>query len=78
MTSYKTQKDKVLAYMQQHGSITTAECFSKLNITRLAAAIYLLKQDGYQIAKKGVTKQVPGDRAKYYEVFWIQKGPGER
>ena len=75
MTSYKTQKELVLDYMRRHGSITTKECFDNLGITRLSAALFLLKQDGYQIAKTGVTKRMPNGRTKYFEVFWIQREP---
>lgn len=73
MESYKTQKEMVLDYMRRHGSITTKECFEHLRITRLSAAIYLLKQDGYQIAKTGVTKKMPNGRNRYFEIFWIQR-----
>jgi hypothetical protein len=75
MESYKTQKEMVLEYMRRHGSITTKECFEHLGITRLSAAIYLLKQDGYQIAKTGVTKKMPNGRNRYFEIFWIQRKP---
>lgn len=74
MESYKTQKEMVLDYMRTHGSITTKECFDNLGITRLSAAIYLLKQDGHRIAKTGVTKRLPNGRPQYYEIFWIQRG----
>lgn len=75
MESYKTQKEMVLDYMRRHGSITTKECFEHLGITRLSAAIYMLKQDGYQIAKTGVTKKMPNGRNRYFEIFWIQRKP---
>lgn len=75
MENYKTQKEMVLDYMRRHGSITTKECFEHLGITRLSAAIYLLKQDGYQIAKTGVTKKMPNGRNRYFEIFWIQRKP---
>ena len=60
--------------MKRHGGITTKECFERLGITRLSAAIHLLKKDGYQIAKTGVTKRRNG-KPLYYEVFWIQREP---
>lgn len=47
------------------------ECFEKLGITRLSAALYLLKKDGYEIVKKGVTKKT-GGRVLYYEVFSLK------
>ena len=75
MESYKTQKDMVLEYMRNHGSITTSECFTKLGITRLSAAIHLLKKDGFLIGKTGVTKKKANGRTQYYEIFRIDKEP---
>ena len=76
MESYRTQKDRVLAYMRHHGSITTTECYDKLGITRLSAAIHLLKKDGFEIAKTGVKKRKDG-RPQYYEIFWIKREPNQ-
>ena len=72
---YKTQKERVRDYMLRHGSITTRECFERLGITRLAAALFLLKEDGYVIGKTGVSKRGPGGKSRYYEVFYIIKEP---
>lgn len=44
-----TQEDKVLAYMQQHGSITSWDAFVNLKITRLSGRIYDLREQGYDI-----------------------------
>lgn len=73
MESYKTQKDMVLEYMLKHGSITTSECFEQLGITRLSAAIHLLKKDGLKIVKTGITKKKPDGRTLYYEIFRVDK-----
>lgn len=75
MTTYKTQKEMVLDYMRRHGSITTKECYDNLGITRLSAALFLLKQDGYVIEKTGVTRKTKDGRTKYFEVFWIKREP---
>lgn len=39
-----TQEEKVLAYMEEHGAISSWEVFGALNITRLAAVIYRLRK----------------------------------
>lgn len=38
-----TQKEMIIRYLNEHGSINTWECFNKLFITRLSAYIYILK-----------------------------------
>lgn len=54
-----TQKERILDYIQTHGSITTMEAFSNLHITRLAARIEELKRDGHKIHCTIVTKDSP-------------------
>lgn len=44
-----TQKQAVLNYMERFGSISSYEAFADLGITRLAAVIYQIKQDGTPI-----------------------------
>ncbi len=44
-----TQKDKVLAYMQQYGSITPLDAMREFSCMRLGARIADLKADGYDI-----------------------------
>lgn len=44
-----SQKMKVLAYMQIYGSIDTWTAIKEMNITRLAALISFLEDDGIQI-----------------------------
>ena len=48
------QRDRVLQYMQRFGSITTAEAFFDLGVTRLSARIFELKKDGYKIKSEGL------------------------
>ena len=50
-----TQEEKVLAYIEEHGSITSMEAFLHLHITRLAAVIFNLKAKGHRI--KSVTRK---------------------
>lgn len=44
-----TNKDRVLEYMQEFGSIDQHQAVADLGNYRLSASIYLLKQDGYEI-----------------------------
>lgn len=44
-----TQKEMVLEYMADYGSITSLDAFREFGITRLADVIYKLKNDGHNI-----------------------------
>lgn len=46
------QKKRVLAYMKEHGGITSLEAFNELGVTRLSAVIFNLKADGVKVGKK--------------------------
>lgn len=43
------QTERVLTYMQKHGSITPLQALDDLGIMRLGARIWELKHDGYKI-----------------------------
>ena len=44
-----SQKEVVLIYLKDNGSITAIEAINRLGITRLADVIYKLKKDGVKI-----------------------------
>ncbi len=46
-----SQKEAVMAYIKENGSITSKEAFNDLGITRLSAKIYDLKQDGVEFTE---------------------------
>lgn len=46
----KNQKQLILDYIQQYGSITNAEAVTDLGIGRLAARVEELRKQGYPIA----------------------------
>ena len=43
------QQERVLQYMNEHGSITSMEAFQYLGTTRLSAVIFTLRRKGYNI-----------------------------
>lgn len=47
-----TQKELILKHLKKYGSITQKTAWDKYGISRLAAIIPLLKQDGYVITSK--------------------------
>ena len=48
----KSQKERVLQYIRDYGSITTFEAFQQLGVTRLASRISDLCDDGYDFVRK--------------------------
>ena len=60
------QKEMVLDYIKQFGSISTYEAFTDLGITRLAARIWDIKEDGQDFSVDWVTKTNRfGDEIKF-------------
>lgn len=47
-----TQKDMVLDYIRDFGSITPMDAFRDLGITRLAAVVCRLRREGHDIHKE--------------------------
>lgn len=47
--SKETKKSKVLAHLQEHGTITSLEAIDLYGATRLSAIIYCLRNEGYNI-----------------------------
>lgn len=45
----KTQKEVVLWHLQNYGKITSWEAIKEYGITRLAALVFYLKEDGHDI-----------------------------
>lgn len=49
MTRPRTQKERVLNYLQTFKTITSRECFDRLNILDLQHSIMELRKEGYKI-----------------------------
>lgn len=61
-----TQKERVLQYMQEFGSITPVEAFTDLGVMRLSARIFDLQKDGVPIKRVTVyTKNRYGEAVHY-------------
>ena len=54
-----TQKEAIKDYIERKGSITTMEAFMNLGITRLAARIHELRQDGYPVTSEHMAWRDP-------------------
>lgn len=51
----ETQTERVLKYMEQHGSITSLQAISLLGVMRLASRISDLRKAGFPIESEMVT-----------------------
>ncbi len=61
-----TQRDRVLQYIQDFGSITSWEAYRDLGITQLGARIFELKKRGYNFNTERVnTENRYGDRTHF-------------
>ena len=62
----KTQKDRVLDHLKEHGTITSWEAIQNYGITRLSEYIRQLRLDGYMIASNW-TENINryGDKVRY-------------
>lgn len=62
-----TQRDRVLQFMNEHGSITAYEAFTEIGCTQLSARICELEAEGYVFDKELIkTKNRYGDNTHYY------------
>lgn len=63
-----TQGERIIAYMDEHGTITPFEAFTELGITKLATRISELRRGGEKIEKRYVTGTNRfGEKIQYME-----------
>lgn len=68
-----TQREKVLAYIKQFGSITSWQAYADLGVTQLGARIYELKEQGYVFSKTRIhTKNRLGEKT-YYDKYRLEE-----
>lgn len=60
-----TQNQKVLNHLKHEGAITSMMAFSKYSITRLAARVKELRDQGYEINSRMVYSGNSGKYAEY-------------
>lgn len=69
-----TDEKKVLIYILRHGSITTAEAFSKLGISRLSGRVYDLRAKGIPVAIERVKVTRRDNRVTYVGRYYLPSG----
>jgi hypothetical protein len=52
-----TQAERIIEFMEEHGSITPMEAFNKLKITKLSTRISEMRASGMEIDGEKVTKK---------------------
>lgn len=63
-----TQKEAIIQYLKDFGSITPIEAFADLGITKLATRISEMKKDGMKF-KKEIIKT----KNRYGKIVWFAK-----
>ena len=71
-TTKKTQKERIIDYIIQFGSISSWEAYKDLGITQLGARIDQLKKDGFQFETKWVNGENRfKERVSYKRYFLV-------
>ena len=67
-----TQKELIIKYMEDFGSITTIEAFTDLGITKLTTRISELRKDGFIIASKKIDKKNRYGKKVKFNRYWLE------
>lgn len=67
-----TQKEMVLKYMTEHGSITTLESMKKLFILDLQSNIRYLRNEGYNITDEYITKKNIYGKTSTFKRYYLK------
>jgi len=74
-----TNKDRVLKYIEDFGSISSLEAFNDLGNTRLSASIWLLRhEDGLEIESITETKKNRYGEKTHYSRYYLKGSQFER
>lgn len=69
-----TQRDRVLQYINDFGSITSWDAYRDLGVTQLATRISELKERGYKFSKVRIkSKNRYGDATHYDKYFLVEE-----
>ena len=69
---YQSQREIVLNYLEKHHTITTYECFTELDIVDLQKAIQLLRNEGYIISDKWISKIGRNGKIKHFKEYRLE------
>ena len=69
---YQCQREIVLDYLEKYHTITTFECYDKLEIVDLQKAIQLLRNEGYKISDKWISKLGRNGKMKHFKEYRLE------
>lgn len=72
-----TQKEMVLKYLRENGSITTLESMKHLLILDLQSHIRTLRNEGYEITDEYITKKNIYGTKSTFKRYFLKEGKDE-
>lgn len=72
-----TQKERVLGYVYEQGSITSKEAYDFLGITQLGARIFELEREGYRFDRKNESSFNRYGKAVSFTRYSMEKNDGK-
>lgn len=66
----ETQYDKILRYINEHGSISSMEAFNEFGITRLAARVNELQRKGIYLEREMEHSKNRFGEKSHYMRYW--------
>lgn len=69
-----TQCEKILAFMQKFGKISSRDAMNEFGCMRLASRIHDLKRLGYNIESETVTDRNKFGEPVSFKVYWLVEG----
>ena len=67
-----SQRDRIINYIQEFGSITSKDAYNDLGVTQLATRIKELKEKGYEFKKEGETSKNRFGEPVSYKRYYIE------
>jgi len=72
----KTQNDRILNHLMNHGSINPKDAMEQYGIMRLGARIYDLKKQGYDIITENVKAKNRFGEPVHYAAYRLREAKG--
>jgi len=72
MMKRMTQKDRILKWLEDYGSITSWDAYKELGITQLGARIFELKRMDYKFAKETVCAKNRYGDPTHYDIYRLE------
>ncbi|MBR1386274.1 MAG: helix-turn-helix domain-containing protein [Bacilli bacterium] len=67
-----TQKDRIIKWLEDYGSITSWDAYRELGITQLGARVFELKELGYKFSKETVCTKNRYGYPTHYDIYRLR------